>query len=61
MLINFRQEDIVLRKATVIGRDEEILPCVLAEINDSEDPEISPCLMSRNKGHRQRNIDADSK
>ena len=61
MLVNFSQEEIVLPKATVVEVAEEISPCVVAAINDNDDPGNSSCLTSGIKVRKQVNTAAEAK
>ena len=55
MLVNFSQEEIVLAKATILGVAEEVSPCVVAAINDNEDPGNSSRSREGNKTRRPVN------
>ena len=50
MLANFSQEEIVFPKATVVGVEEEIFPCVVAAINDGHGPGNPPHDKRRKNG-----------
>ena len=46
MVVNFSREEIVLPRATVLGIAEEVSPCVVAEINDSDSHRSPPCFVN---------------
>ena len=50
MLANFRQEEIVLPKATVMGVAEHISPSVLAAISDNDGPSNPPMTSAEKNG-----------
>jgi hypothetical protein len=54
MLVNFRQEELIVPKATVLGVAVETSSALLAEVNDTEAPE------SKGKKRSGRSVHATS-
>jgi len=55
MLVNFSKEEIVLPKATIVGVEEEVSPCVVVAINDNDDSRNSFDSLGGNKIRRPVN------